>query len=359
MFDKEKGLFEAFVAKKMSRRELIQATGQGGPLGLCRRLPADPGADQRHGRRLRLDEVQGLEAQASAQQAPLCRCHDRQHRDLQDDDRHGHLLGHLPRGRLLRQGDGGALVRLDRIRRLHDRRLHDLDLWSGRLDHRPQRVHQGPGQDQSQLQLGRHAAGPARLDLLERRSRRRAGSADAKQWCIPWGYELNNISYNKKMFDKVGVQPPKNLGEMVEVSAKLTKDLGGPYGIGVRGSRSWASIHPGFLSGYANFGERDFTVTDGKLKAAMNTAGSKSFHKDWVKMIQEFGPEELVDLHLVPGRHRPRCGRFRHDLRRRHSRLLHERRRQQGERATWVTRRLRQTRRPPHPRPTSGSGRWP
>ena len=28
MYDKEKGLFEAFVAKKMSRRELIQATGK-------------------------------------------------------------------------------------------------------------------------------------------------------------------------------------------------------------------------------------------------------------------------------------------------------------------------------------------
>ena len=26
------------------------------------------------------------------------------------------------------------------------------------------------------------------------------GSADAKQWCVPWGYELNNISYNTEMF---------------------------------------------------------------------------------------------------------------------------------------------------------------
>ena len=93
------------------------------------------------------------------------------------------------------------------------------------------------------------------------------------------------------MFDKVGVQPPKNMGEMIEISAKLTKDLGGPYGIGVRGSRSWATIHPGFLSGYANFGEKDFNVADGKLKAAMNSAGSKSFHKDWVKMIQDSGPK--------------------------------------------------------------------
>ena len=93
------------------------------------------------------------------------------------------------------------------------------------------------------------------------------------------------------LFEKAGVKPPKNLPEMVETSAKLTKDLGGPYGIGVRGSRSWATIHPGFLSGYSNYGQRDFTVTDGKLKAAMNTKESKAYHELWVKMIQESGPK--------------------------------------------------------------------
>ena len=157
------------------------------------------------------------------------------------------------------------------------------------------------------------------------------GSSDAKQWCIPWGFELNNISYNTKMFEKAKVTPPKNMDEMVETAAKLTKDLGGPYGIGVRGSRSWATIHPGFLSGYSNFDQRDFTVSGGKLKAAMNTKESKDFHKQWVKMIQEFGPEELVDLHLVSGRHGSGRRRFRDDLRRGHPRLFHEWRRQQGE----------------------------
>lgn len=117
------------------------------------------------------------------------------------------------------------------------------------------------------------------------------GSADAKQWAIPWGYELNSITYNRKMYEKAGVQPPKNLPELVDTSAKLTKDLGGPYGIGVRGSRSWATIHPGFLSGYSNYGEKDLAVTDGKLKAAMNSAGSKEYHKLFVKMIQDSGPK--------------------------------------------------------------------
>ena len=118
------------------------------------------------------------------------------------------------------------------------------------------------------------------------------GSADAKQWCIPWGYELNSITYNRKMYDKAKVEPPKNLPDLVEKAAKLQKDLGGPYGIGVRGSLSWATIHPGFLSGYANYGQKDLTVgADGKLKAAMNTAESKAYHKMFVEMIQNSGPK--------------------------------------------------------------------
>ncbi|TGS65862.1 extracellular solute-binding protein [Mesorhizobium sp. M3A.F.Ca.ET.174.01.1.1] len=120
------------------------------------------------------------------------------------------------------------------------------------------------------------------------------GSEDAKQWCIPWGFEQNNITYNKAMFDKAGVKVPGNMDELVAAAAKLTKDVGGGvYGIGVRGSRSWATIHPGFLSAYANFDQKDLNVSaDGKLSAAMNTAESKAFHKQWVQMIQESGPKD-------------------------------------------------------------------
>ncbi len=120
------------------------------------------------------------------------------------------------------------------------------------------------------------------------------GSADAKQWCLPWGFEQNNITYNAEMFEKAGVAVPKNMEEMVAAAAKLTKDVGGGvYGIGVRGSRSWATIHPGFLSAYANFGQKDLNVSaDGMLSAAMNTPESKAFHAQWVKMIQESGPKD-------------------------------------------------------------------
>lgn len=116
------------------------------------------------------------------------------------------------------------------------------------------------------------------------------GSADAKQWCIPWGYEQNNLAYNAEMLDAAGVAVPKNIDEMVAAAAKLTGD--GVYGIGVRGSRSWATIHPGFLSGYANFGQKDLNVNDGKLSAAMNTDVSKEFHNKWVTMIRDSGAKD-------------------------------------------------------------------
>lgn len=116
------------------------------------------------------------------------------------------------------------------------------------------------------------------------------GTGDAKQWCLPWGYEQNNLAYNAEMFDAAGVAVPTNMDEMIAAAAALTKD--DVYGIGVRGSRSWATIHPGFLSGYANFGQKDLNLTDGKLSAAMNTDVSKEFHGKWVKMIQDSGAKD-------------------------------------------------------------------
>ncbi len=117
------------------------------------------------------------------------------------------------------------------------------------------------------------------------------GGPGAKQWAVPWGFELNNLSYNQTLFDKLKLAPPKDLPGMLETAAKITRDAGGPYGIGVRGSRSWATIHPGFLSGYTSYGGRDFTIEGGKLKAAMASPQSKEFTRLWVKMIQDSGPK--------------------------------------------------------------------
>ncbi len=117
------------------------------------------------------------------------------------------------------------------------------------------------------------------------------GGPGAKQWALPWGYEMYTISYNRSIFDRMKLTPPKNMADLMETAAKVTRDGNGVYGVGVRGSRSWATIHPGFLSGYTNFGAKDFTVTNGKLKSAVNSPESKKFTAQFVKMIQDSGPK--------------------------------------------------------------------
>ena len=89
------------------------------------------------------------------------------------------------------------------------------------------------------------------------------------------------------MFNEAGLTVPTNLDELLGTASEAKSKLDGVYGIGVRGSRSWATIHPGFLSAYANFGQKDLNVgADGKLSAAMNTDVSRMMHEKWVKMIQ-------------------------------------------------------------------------
>ena len=117
------------------------------------------------------------------------------------------------------------------------------------------------------------------------------GGDGAKQWAIPWGFELNSIAYNRKYFGDLGIELAKNLPELVEQAKKITDANKGYYGIGVRGSRSWATIHPGYLSAFASYGAHDFDVADGKGKAAMNSAAGKEMTALWVKMIQEAGPK--------------------------------------------------------------------
>lgn len=117
------------------------------------------------------------------------------------------------------------------------------------------------------------------------------GGPGAKQWALPWGFEVNVLTYNQGVFDRLKLTPPTNMAELMETGAKITRDGGnGMYGVGTRGSRSWATIHPGFLSGYTNYGAKDFETSGGKLTSAVNSKQSKEFTALFVKMVQDSGP---------------------------------------------------------------------
>ena len=121
------------------------------------------------------------------------------------------------------------------------------------------------------------------------------GGPGSKQMLIPLGWEGNCVSYNREIFDKVGVEPPKDLREMREVSAKIKRDAGGPYGLSVRGAANWGTIHPGYLSGFTSYDARDYRASGGKIRATMNSSEGKAFTDLWMNIVRESGPPKWTE----------------------------------------------------------------
>jgi len=109
------------------------------------------------------------------------------------------------------------------------------------------------------------------------------------QWALPMGYELNDIAYNKKYFDENNIAIPTTTGELLETAKSLKGWHGGEndYGIAVRGTRNWATIHPGYMSLFATWGAKDFEVENGKLVCKLDSEEAIAMTDYWVKLIVE------------------------------------------------------------------------
>jgi multiple sugar transport system substrate-binding protein len=110
------------------------------------------------------------------------------------------------------------------------------------------------------------------------------------QWAIPWGFETNVIAYNKKLFDSRGIKPAETLDDLVQLAQDLTKRSANQYGIAFRGSKSWATIHPGFMTMFSRAGAKDYTSAGGKLTATMNSPEAVAFTKTWAELAKKSGP---------------------------------------------------------------------
>lgn len=110
------------------------------------------------------------------------------------------------------------------------------------------------------------------------------------QWAIPWGFETNVVAYNKKLFASRGIRPAETLSDFVQLAKDLTKPDRSQYGVAFRGSKSWGTIHPGFMTMFAREGLKDYVDESGKLTAAMNSPGAIKFTQTWVDLAKSAGP---------------------------------------------------------------------
>ena len=119
------------------------------------------------------------------------------------------------------------------------------------------------------------------------------GSAigEGGQWALPWGFEGNTLMYNKKVFNELGLDLPKTLDDVIAIG-KIIKAKTDMIPIAVRGTRSWATIHPGFMTAYTSAGGIDY---DDNMKPMMNNDIGVRFADKWIEMVKEVGPPEWTN----------------------------------------------------------------
>ena len=110
------------------------------------------------------------------------------------------------------------------------------------------------------------------------------------QWAIPWGFETNVVCYNKEIFDKKGIKPATTFDNFIQLANDLTDKSAGTYGVAFRGSKSWATIHPGYMTQFTREGGKDYSFADGNYTATMNSDKAVAFTKKWADLAKSAGP---------------------------------------------------------------------
>jgi len=108
-------------------------------------------------------------------------------------------------------------------------------------------------------------------------------------WAIPMAFEMYTVAYNERIFKEAGVEPPTaetTFEEFIEIARKMD-GFGGrnTYGVALRGTRNWATIHPGYMTTYVNYGAKDFEIENNKLVSKVNSPEAVEMTEKWVELI--------------------------------------------------------------------------
>lgn len=116
------------------------------------------------------------------------------------------------------------------------------------------------------------------------------------QWGIPLGFESNVLVYNKRAFEQLNLKVPETFDELIETAEKLNGWNGpGSYGIAVRGTRSWATIHPGYMTAFSNHGAKDFEIQDGRLVSRLDSPEAVEITQKFAELVRRAGPPDWAN----------------------------------------------------------------
>jgi multiple sugar transport system substrate-binding protein len=113
-------------------------------------------------------------------------------------------------------------------------------------------------------------------------------TGSGSQWALPMGYELNALAYNKNALSDEQVEKIKTTDGLLEVCKELDGWNGtGSYGIAVRGSRNWGTIHAGYMTLYGTWGAKDCEINDEKgLTWLLDSDEAVAMTDYWVQLCK-------------------------------------------------------------------------
>ena len=113
---------------------------------------------------------------------------------------------------------------------------------------------------------------------------------EGSQWALPMGWEVNILTYNKKILEEKGLPVPETAEQLLEDAKALNEFNGsGTYGLAVRGLPDWGTIHPAYMSLYSTWGAKDFEIEDGKLVSQVNSPEAVAMTEYWVDLVKNGG----------------------------------------------------------------------
>src|SRR6478672_11818621 len=84
--------------------------------------------------------------------------------------------------------------------------------------------------------------------------------------------------------------PDYDFDDIIQLAVDLTDRSANRYGIATRGSKSWATIHPGFMTQYVREGAVDYTFNGSDLVAEMYSDKATASTEKWIEMQHKAGP---------------------------------------------------------------------
>lgn len=113
---------------------------------------------------------------------------------------------------------------------------------------------------------------------------------NGSQWALPMGWEVNILTYNKRILEENNIEVPKTAEDLMDAAVALKEfDGSGTYGLAVRGLADWGTIHPAYMSLYTTWGAKDFEIEDGKLVSKVNSPEAVAMTEYWVDLIKNGG----------------------------------------------------------------------